>query len=114
MPLRRSTCSRFPGGYSRAVVDAHLDGTKPGTRRKAATREPGDLSTTPTITTPSGGRRMGDAMTLRLLCRTALVAALSLFATSAFAHHVMGGKTPSTFVEGLLSGVGHPVIGPDH
>jgi len=57
---------------------------------------------------------MGDAMTLRLLCRTALVAALSLFATSAFAHHVMGGKTPSTFVEGLLSGVGHPVIGPDH
>jgi urease accessory protein len=26
----------------------------------------------------------------------------------------MGGKTPSTFVEGLLSGVGHPVIGPDH
>src|SRR5262249_46467720 len=71
----------------------------PGRRRKAATREPGDLSTTPTVTTPSGGRQMGDAMTLRLLCRTALVAALSLFATSAFAHHVMGGKTPSTFVE---------------
>ena len=53
-------------------------------------------------------------MILRLLCRTALVAALSLFATSAFAHHVMGGKIPSTFVEGLLSGIGHPVIGPDH
>src|SRR5262249_29863369 len=116
---------------------------------KAATREPGDLSTMPTVTTPSGGRRMGDDMTLRLLCRTALVAALSLFTTSlfttslfttslfttslfttslfttslfttslfttsAFAHHVMGGKTPSTFVEGLLSGTGHPVIGPDH
>ena len=68
----------------------------------------------PTVTTPSGGRQMGDAMILRVLCRTALVAALSLFATSAFAHHVMGGKTPSTFVEGLLSGIGHPVIGPDH
>jgi urease accessory protein len=81
---------------------------------KAATREPGDLSTMPTVTTPSGGRRMGDVMTLRLLCRTALVAALSLFTTSAFAHHVMGGKTPSTFVEGLLSGIGHPVIGLDH
>jgi urease accessory protein len=26
----------------------------------------------------------------------------------------MGGKTPSTFMEGLLSGLGHPVIGPDH
>ena len=27
---------------------------------------------------------------------------------SASAHHVMGGKTPATFVEGLLSGLGHP------
>jgi len=26
----------------------------------------------------------------------------------------MGGQTPSTLVEGLLSGIGHPVIGPDH
>jgi urease accessory protein len=26
----------------------------------------------------------------------------------------MGGKTPSTFVDGILSGVGHPIIGPDH
>ena len=30
------------------------------------------------------------------------------------AHHVMGGRTPSTFVEGLLSGLAHPVIGLDH
>jgi urease accessory protein len=30
------------------------------------------------------------------------------------AHHVMGGRTPSTFLEGLLSGLGHPVIGLDH
>lgn len=28
----------------------------------------------------------------------------------AFAHHVMDGKTPATFVDGLLSGLGHPVI----
>jgi urease accessory protein len=26
----------------------------------------------------------------------------------------MGGKTPSTFTEGILSGIGHPIIGPDH
>ena len=26
----------------------------------------------------------------------------------------MGGKIPTTFVEGFLSGLGHPVIGPDH
>jgi urease accessory protein len=30
------------------------------------------------------------------------------------AHHLMGGRTPSTFGEGLLSGLGHPVIGLDH
>ena len=67
----------------------------------------------PTVTSPCR-RRMGDVMSLRLLCRTTLVAVSSLFATPAFAHHVMGGKTPSTFFEGLLSGIGHPVIGPDH
>jgi urease accessory protein len=43
----------------------------------------------------------------------ALVASL-LAADSAFAHHVMGGRTPSTFMEGLLSGLGHPIIGVDH
>lgn len=32
----------------------------------------------------------------------------------AAAHHPMGGVTPSTFSEGLLSGIGHPVIGLDH
>jgi urease accessory protein len=30
------------------------------------------------------------------------------------AHHVMGGPTPSSFMEGLLSGLAHPVIGLDH
>jgi urease accessory protein len=37
-----------------------------------------------------------------------------LLAQAAEAHHVMGGKTPTTFVEGLLSGLGHPIIGVDH
>jgi urease accessory protein len=32
----------------------------------------------------------------------------------ALAHHPMGGKLPSTFIEGFLSGLGHPVIGIDH
>lgn len=35
-------------------------------------------------------------------------------ATPALAHHVMGGTTPTTFAQGLLSGLGHPVIGLDH
>lgn len=32
----------------------------------------------------------------------------------ATAHHAMGGRTPSTLFEGLLSGIAHPVIGLDH
>jgi urease accessory protein len=35
-------------------------------------------------------------------------------AEPAFAHHLMGGHTPATFAEGLLSGLGHPLIGIDH
>ena len=40
--------------------------------------------------------------------------ALALSATDAFAHHIMGGRTPATFGEGMLSGLGHPIIGLDH
>jgi urease accessory protein len=32
----------------------------------------------------------------------------------ALAHHVMGRELPSTFWQGLLSGLGHPIIGIDH
>jgi len=41
-------------------------------------------------------------------------AGLFLSAGVASAHHLMGGKIPSTISDGILSGVGHPVIGPDH
>jgi urease accessory protein len=53
-------------------------------------------------------------MTARLR-RAALVSVpLVLAAAPAFAHHMMGGRTPATFMEGLLSGLAHPVIGLDH
>ena len=39
---------------------------------------------------------------------------LTLSTTDAFAHHVMGGRMPATFTEGILSGLGHPIIGLDH
>jgi len=42
------------------------------------------------------------------------VLAMFAGASPAFAHHVMGGKLPETFMQGLLSGLGHPVIGLDH
>lgn len=32
----------------------------------------------------------------------------------ALAHHAMGGKLPSNFFEGFLSGLAHPIIGFDH
>jgi urease accessory protein len=48
--------------------------------------------------------------------RYAALVGAGLFATAgtASAHHLMGGKTPSTFTEDILSGIGHPIIGPDH
>jgi urease accessory protein len=48
--------------------------------------------------------------------RYAALVGAGLLATAgtASAHHLMGGKTPSTFTDGILSGVGHPIIGPDH
>jgi urease accessory protein len=39
---------------------------------------------------------------------------LALGSAPAFAHHMMGGRTPGSFTEGLWSGLGHPVIGLDH
>lgn len=50
----------------------------------------------------------------RLATLALLAAPLMLAAEPALAHHVMGGVLPSTFATGLLSGLGHPVIGPDH
>lgn len=35
-------------------------------------------------------------------------------AGTALAHHPTGGQMPTTLWHGLLSGLGHPVIGPDH
>ncbi len=51
------------------------------------------------------------------LSRGALAATAGLLlaaSTSVFAHHPMGGMTPETFSQGLLSGLGHPIIGLDH
>lgn len=48
------------------------------------------------------------------LSLTLSLGVLTLAAEPAFAHHVMGGKLPATFGAGLLSGLGHPIIGLDH
>jgi urease accessory protein len=57
----------------------------------------------------------GEMLMKRQLLRLGwTLTALILTGAPAFAHHVMGGRTPATFGEGLLSGLGHPIIGLDH
>ncbi len=48
--------------------------------------------------------------------RTTILAAFVMLASQvpAYAHHAMDGDLPQTFVQGLLSGLAHPVIGLDH
>jgi len=56
-------------------------------------------------------------MSRRFASTTAAVtaaAATALAAGPALAHHVMDGALPATFAQGMLSGLAHPVIGPDH
>jgi len=48
--------------------------------------------------------------------RTATLAAFIMLVCQvpAYAHHAMDGDLPQTFVQGLLSGLAHPIIGLDH
>ena len=51
---------------------------------------------------------------LQRLPALAVALLVLLIAVPAYAHHPMGAVIPSNFVEGLLSGIGHPIIGIDH
>jgi urease accessory protein len=44
----------------------------------------------------------------------AMATTTGALAPPAFAHHLMGGALPTTAWQGLLSGLGHPIIGIDH
>jgi urease accessory protein len=46
--------------------------------------------------------------------RVLLALPILFLAQPAFAHHPMGGQVPGSFATGLLSGLGHPIIGLDH
>jgi urease accessory protein len=48
------------------------------------------------------------------LRRALSAAALAALPAAAWAHHFMDDALPKTFMEGLLSGLGHPLIGVDH
>src|SRR5690606_3586927 len=67
---------------------------------------------------PPPAFELGDTMAACSL-HVARVVGLALLASAAsavpaLAHHAMGGQLPQTFAQGLLSGIGHPVIGIDH
>jgi urease accessory protein len=42
------------------------------------------------------------------------IAVSILFPVAAIAHHPLGGEMPTTFLNGFLSGIGHPLIEPAH
>lgn len=54
------------------------------------------------------------AISFSLVSSVVLSIAFLINAAPALAHHPSGGKIPQTFTAGLLSGLGHPVIGIDH
>ena len=55
---------------------------------------------------------MGDPDIIKMI--TLSISFLLAFVSNAFAHHPLGGVVPETMLHGLLSGLGHPVIGFDH
>ena len=57
-----------------------------------------------------GQKRSNDPLKTLLVA----VVALAICSSPAIAHHPFGGETPSNFLTGFLSGLGHPVIGVDH
>jgi urease accessory protein len=57
---------------------------------------------------------MSDENLTRAPSAAVLAAAALLLSGAAQAHHFMDDALPKAFLEGLLSGVGHPLIGPDH
>jgi len=90
-----------------AVSDASEPlGNREGTQT-TLTRKPGDL---PCQMKPA----VGDDGFGGTKMKKFLTAALALCATPALAHHPLGGLPMETFTHGLLSGVGHPVLGFDH
>ncbi len=51
---------------------------------------------------------------MKTLNKIALAAGLSTLAGPALAHHPLAGMPMETMVHGILSGVGHPILGFDH
>ncbi|WP_036482062.1 HupE/UreJ family protein [Myxosarcina sp. GI1] len=55
-----------------------------------------------------------NSLLRNLVIATAIVGVEFAIAAPAFAHHPLGGRMPANFFEGIISGLGHPMIGLDH
>jgi urease accessory protein len=66
------------------------------------------------VTLADFDRTWNFVMTKTMQAAALFLAAVALSIEPALAHHVMGGRMPATFADGLLSGLGHPIIGLDH
>ncbi|ELS03977.1 hydrogenase/urease accessory protein [Xenococcus sp. PCC 7305] len=51
---------------------------------------------------------------IAFICASLPIMSFIVGINPAQAHHPLGGRTPATFIEGFLSGLGHPIIGLDH
>ncbi|MCB1739409.1 MAG: HupE/UreJ family protein [Gammaproteobacteria bacterium] len=51
---------------------------------------------------------------VKRVCVASGAVVAGVWSAGAAAHHPMGGATPETFMQGFLSGIGHPIIGLDH
>ena len=50
----------------------------------------------------------------RLLTAIAILGGICLFPIAAISHHPLEGATPQNFIQGFLSGLGHPILGIYH
>ncbi|MEM9273909.1 MAG: HupE/UreJ family protein [Cyanobacteria bacterium P01_F01_bin.143] len=51
---------------------------------------------------------------IAFICASLPIMSFIVGINPAQAHHPLGGGTPANFIEGLLSGFGHPIIGLDY
>lgn len=82
---------REPDGVFRCAVKAKVSAAFPVTRRSLT--------------------RSREVIAMKRILATATA---MLAATPAFAHHPLNGMPMETFGHGILSGIGHPVLGFDH
>ncbi len=57
---------------------------------------------------------MNTAAGIKIKTSALIAPALLLLPGTALAHHFMDNALPQTYMQGLLSGLGHPLIGVDH